>query len=89
MSTNTVKKIYVTASEIGDFIYCPRVWWLRLNDKSNQEIFALEEGRRQHDVLLRELKRADIAFFFGIALIGIGVALLLLSISFRWLTGTI
>ncbi len=81
------KTVYVTASEIGEFVYCPRAWWLRLNNKSASDTFALDEGRRQHDVLARELKRADVAFIIGLVLVSIGVILLLLLISYRWISG--
>lgn len=89
MKTDPAKKIYVTASEIGEFVYCPRAWWLRFNDKSISDTFVLEEGRRQHDVLAKELKRADIAFMIGLLLISIGVILLMLFIGYRWINGTL
>lgn len=42
--------IYITASEIGEYVYCPRAWWLRKN--TNPEVTPqMVRGSAAHDML--------------------------------------
>jgi hypothetical protein len=47
---------YISASEIGDFTYCKRGWWLRRQGllKTN---FAMQQGTDAHDSILKQLLR--------------------------------
>lgn len=42
---------YVTASEIGDFVYCPRGWWLKLQGFFKEPNDAMITGTKKHDSL--------------------------------------
>lgn len=42
---------YVTASEIGEYVYCPRAWWLRFNGFPIAEPETLAEGQFLHNKL--------------------------------------
>lgn len=43
MSTHWIK-----ASEIGEYLYCQRAWWLRLQGAASTNVQELAEGTRQH-----------------------------------------
>lgn len=73
------QKIYITASEIGDFVYCPRGWWLRfhrfLSGKSEQML----EGSKQHESLASSVNRHSLIFLLAIILIILGLLVLFFS----------
>ncbi|NTU47339.1 hypothetical protein HGA88_06995 [Candidatus Roizmanbacteria bacterium] len=52
MSKNTT----VTASEIGDFVFCKRGWWLRQNRKLSEPTEAMIEGKLKHESLARHIE---------------------------------
>jgi CRISPR/Cas system-associated exonuclease Cas4 (RecB family) len=39
---------YVTASEIGDYVFCKRGWWLRFNGLL-KDTEAMTKGVEQHE----------------------------------------
>ena len=40
----------VRASEIGEYVYCARAWWLhRVQGYASSNVAALQEGRDVHD----------------------------------------
>lgn len=45
-------KKWVTSSEIGNYIYCQRSWWYKINGKeiNNYGKTLLDEGRANHDL---------------------------------------
>ncbi len=45
---------YITASEMGDYVYCRRGWWLRQNGKGKTTA-AMLAGTKGHDTLLHQL----------------------------------
>lgn len=71
---------YITASEIGDYVYCKRGWWLRMQGLL-PSTFALQEGTEKHDNLFSQLIRVklvqNILLWAGIVLLVI-LALLLI-----------
>jgi CRISPR/Cas system-associated exonuclease Cas4 (RecB family) len=52
-------KKYVTASEIGDFVYCKRGWWLRFNGllPANREMIAGTAGHEKLSTALHTNRR--------------------------------
>ena len=47
--------IHVTSSEIGDFVYCPRAWWLRQNRINNTVTPQMLRGTNAHNRLSFQL----------------------------------
>lgn len=59
---------YISASEIGDFTYCKRGWWLRKNGYLKQNE-AMARGTRQHVRLERSIGLPDILQNIGLLLV--------------------
>ena len=76
---------WIRASEIGDYLYCRRAWWLkRLRGVPSQNVRALQRGERHHRAHGRLVYGAEwsrriayLLFFLGIA-----VLVLLLAVMF-------
>jgi len=43
-----MSKVWIKASEIGEYLYCQRAWWLRLQGAASANVQELAEGARQH-----------------------------------------
>jgi hypothetical protein len=69
----------IRASEIGEYLYCRRAWWLgRVLGRENANRAEMQAGIERHAAHGAKLKRADrmeklSALFVLIALGGIGV----------------
>ncbi|MCL4258085.1 MAG: hypothetical protein KJZ53_06100 [Anaerolineales bacterium] len=71
---------WIKASEIGEYLYCQRAWWLRLQGAASANVQELAEGTRQHARHGRgwQLTRGLRVVAAGLAL----VALILLAAQF-------
>lgn len=67
-----VEKDYIAASEIGEYIYCKRAWWLRLHGLLGEND-VMREGTFKHIKLADHLDilRKGIIIAFSIILLGI------------------
>jgi CRISPR/Cas system-associated exonuclease Cas4 (RecB family) len=65
---------YISASEVGDFVYCKRGWWLRMKGLL-PTTFAMLQGTQKHESMLLQLLRIKL---IQQILMWIGLALLLL-----------
>ncbi len=71
------KTEYVTASELGTYIYCKRGWWLSFHGK--QETTAqMIEGTKQHNLLARLLRMNKKELTIALVLIAIGISILII-----------
>jgi CRISPR/Cas system-associated exonuclease Cas4 (RecB family) len=53
-------KPYITASEMADFVYCPRGWWLRIHGKiSAKDAERMAEGTQGHENISDQLSLGD------------------------------
>jgi hypothetical protein len=39
---------WIKASEIGEYVYCQRAWWYRLQGAASTNVEELASGSRQH-----------------------------------------
>lgn len=69
---------YITASEIGDYVYCKRAWWLRFQGLA-PVTDEMKAGSIKHTNLQKFLSILRNLIFFVIGIIMIGIILLLLS----------
>jgi hypothetical protein len=46
---------FVTASEIGEYVYCPRVWWLN-RQAPRKTLPIMTAGITRHDALFHSLR---------------------------------
>jgi hypothetical protein len=63
---------YVTASEIGEYVYCKRGWWLRQNDLLPTTPEMLQ-GTIEHNRLASLLWWHKILLAIGIVLLGLSL----------------
>jgi CRISPR/Cas system-associated exonuclease Cas4 (RecB family) len=78
---------YIAASEISEFLYCQRAWWLRRNGAQTANAERLEHGESEHKVLAAAVEQVDRATHTWQRLLWIGVALLILLILIKLLAG--
>lgn len=70
------KSEYISASEIGDYVYCKRGWWLRQRGLL-ATTFAMQDGTQKHENIFLQIIR--IKLIQNILLWG-GIVLLVLLI---------
>ena len=77
-----MNKKYVSASEIGEFVYCKRAWWLRFNGFTTTPSPAMTQGTAKHNLLITELETHRQKSMVATVIVGIGAVLLLVSVVF-------
>lgn len=75
---------YVTASELGDFVFCKRGWWLRFNGLL-RDTPAMAQGTQQHKDLAQTVTSNTSKRKVALSIILVGILLLLLAILFLFL----
>lgn len=77
-NTHMNKDEYVQASEIGDYVFCHRGWWLRYNNllRTTDE---MTKGTEAHNKIVKTLSGIDLKIL--LTLIAIGIGLIMLSIT--------
>ena len=63
------------ASEIGDYVYCPRAWWLRFTGVITGKTEAMIEGTTQHELLATKLANNHRSILIAWSIIGLGIVL--------------
>jgi hypothetical protein len=66
---------WIKASEIGEYLYCQRAWWFRLQGAASANVEELALGSQRHARHGRGLRA--VAWQRALAICLIGVALLL------------
>ena len=73
----------IRASEIGEYIYCHRAWWLgRVMGVENANRAQLEAGIARHRVHGQMVRRADRLRRAALVLVAVAVFLALLLLAF-------
>lgn len=50
MSNQTTDNTIIRASELGEYVYCARAWWLRREQGvESRNVAAMQGGRAAHD----------------------------------------
>lgn len=70
------------ASEVGQWTYCQRAWWLAREGYENRNAAALETGITTHVQHGRALAQAQRARWLALALLALGVILFLAGLVF-------
>lgn len=73
-------KNYITASEIGEYVYCKRAWWLR-NQGLIETTPHMVRGSAAHNALAFKLNLSFKLKIIALLIIGIAVLLIALIIT--------
>ena len=72
--------IMIRASEVGEYVYCARAWWLRRVAGEEPEGQARREaGTAMHAAHGRGVALSGVALWAGLVVLALGVALWLLA----------
>jgi CRISPR/Cas system-associated exonuclease Cas4 (RecB family) len=75
-----MKDRWIKASEIGEYLYCQRAWWYRLQGFSSANVQELEQGTEHHLQHSRGLSRATWYRTLAFLIIVTAIAMLILQI---------
>jgi CRISPR/Cas system-associated exonuclease Cas4 (RecB family) len=78
---------YISASEIGEYLYCQRAWWLRRRGVKSSKQTVLDAGTQQHEALAQAVEQVGRGSRSGRRLLWFGIALLVLFVLIRLLSG--
>ena len=76
---------YITASEIGEFLYCQRSWWYHKRGEQSAQTAAIERGTQQHEQLAQDIVQTERSNRLAGQLILVGIALFILFLILRGL----
>lgn len=68
---------WIRASEIGEYLYCQRAWWYRLQDAASANVRELAIGTQHHAQHGRGLRWAGALRWLAILLIAAALLLFL------------
>lgn len=74
---------YISASEIGEYLYCRRAWWFRRQGIPSANQPVMDEGTEEHDRFGRRLTRLATLRKLAWRLLIAGVVILVILIVFR------
>lgn len=78
---------YVTASEIGDYVFCKRGWWLRFNGLLG-DTEAMTQGIEQHEKIASNVQNTWQMRNIAFTILLLGLLVLLSAILYLALTHT-
>lgn len=71
---------WIRASEIGEYLYCQRAWWLRLQGTPSANVRELSRGSESHSSHGRRMRTAAWQRGVAFALMALALALLVFQI---------
>lgn len=78
---------YISASEVSEYLYCQRAWWLRKEGVAHSKPEVLEAGTIEHEVLATQVQQVERGSRVGRQLLWIGIAVLIAFVVLRLLMG--
>jgi CRISPR/Cas system-associated exonuclease Cas4 (RecB family) len=79
------KDDFITASEIAEYLYCQRAWWLKLKGFANGNTENLAQGAAAHVQYSQQVEQVTQSQSLGKRIVFIGIALLIVFIIIRLL----
>lgn len=77
---------YIGPSEIREYVYCPRSWWLRnvmqVKPKSREVTVRLEQGKRFHEDHGNAVVASRTSSNMGMSVLAVAAALLVVWFCF-------
>jgi len=70
---------YISASEIGDFVYCKREWWLKMRGLL-PVTYQMEQGTVQHAQLATKVLSHPRLVIMAIIIIALGIILFIVAL---------
>lgn len=77
----------ISASEIGQFLYCERSWWYGRQGEPSRNLAEMQRGTRRHEAFARRVRRLERAARWARILVWIVLALILLVLALKFGTG--
>lgn len=74
-----MSKNYVTASELGDYVYCKRSWWLKVQGLS-KTTGRMQEGTAGHEDLFNSINSYSFKKILALVLITFGLILFMVAV---------
>ena len=74
---------YITASEIAEYIYCHRAWWLKLAGYKSQNQEVLAQGSESHTHYSQQVNAVTRLERIGRFILLLGIGLLIVFILIR------
>jgi CRISPR/Cas system-associated exonuclease Cas4 (RecB family) len=78
---------FISASEIGEYLFCQRAWWYRLHGFVNTQRAALDKGTVAHEQLAQDVQAIAHGNRLVQKLIVVGIILFVLLLLLRLLLG--
>jgi hypothetical protein len=69
----------VTASEIGDYVFCRRAWWLKWMGLAPKNTPQMLEGKRAHEAVVHHVNTSQKNLWLAIAVVVFGLICLLFT----------
>jgi len=74
---------YIIASEIAEYVYCNRAWWLRLAGHKNENQELLSQGSQEHIQYSRQVNAVTRLERLGRFILLLGISLLIVFVVVR------
>jgi CRISPR/Cas system-associated exonuclease Cas4 (RecB family) len=83
----TMSDEFISASEIGEYLFCQRAWWYRLRGFVSTQRAAMETGTAVHEQIAQDVQTIAHGSRLARNVIVAGIILLVLVILLRFLLG--
>lgn len=77
--------MYVTASEIGEYVYCKRGWWLR-TQREVKTTPVMQAGTNKHQDLANNLTSLSRRKVIASIILLIGLISMVMILGYWWIT---